>query len=342
MNKIRYGIVLLTIVLLLSLMITSCGTEKSKPDDGIEVTSVKIGVLLYRFDDQFIQSLISVMSLKAREIEATSDIDVRFEFVDAKNQQDIQDDQLNDFIDRKFDALAINLVDRNEASKVIDLAKNANIPIVFFNRQPVEEDMSRWDRIYYVGTEGEAAGIIQGHIISDYVKANPEVDKNEDGVLQYVMLQGQVGHQDALLRSKYSIEFLEEADMAVEELASDTANWQRQEAKEKMSIWLDIFGDEIEFIISNNDAMAIGAIDAMKEKELPLTPVVGVDAISIAIKALEEGEMVGTVLNDAGLQGKSIINIAYYLSIDENPTNFIEEIKFNKYLWVPYQRIVRE
>ncbi len=342
MGKIRYGLSLILFTTVLMLIISSCGTETSKPNEDDDSASVKIGVMLYRFDDQFIESLQQEMKRKARDIEIGSSIDVNFDFVDAKNQQDIQYDQLLGYIESNYDALAINLVDRNEAAKVIDLAKEANIPIVFFNRQPVEEDMARWDRVYYVGTEGEEAGVIQGDIIRDYIKNNPEVDKNEDGVLQYVMLQGQIGHQDALLRTKYSVETLEEAGIEVEELASDTANWQRFEAKDMMANWLDIFGDEIEFIISNNDAMAVGAIDAMKEKEVTLIPVVGVDAINIAITALNNKEMVGTVLNDAESQGRNVINIAYYLAIDEDPSKYIEEIEFNKYLWVPYQRKVSE
>lgn len=332
----------ITIAIVTSLVLTVLVGCRDVSNGGKVITddsTLKVGVLVYRYDDQFIQSMMVAMEAEVKRIQEVSDVGIVFDFVDGKNQQDIQMDQLQQFIEEDYDALAVNLVDRSAASKVIAVTKEANIPVVFYNRQPVQEDMARWNRIYYVGTDGEQAGVIQGEIIADYIKGHAEVDKNGDGVIQYVMLQGQVGHQDAILRSKTSVATARDKGIELEELAKDTANWQRAEAKDKMKNWLGIFPDEIEFIISNNDAMAIGAIDAMKELEIPIIPIVGVDAIDLAVDALENKEMVGTVLNDGEQQGQGIIQIAYYLARDEDPVEFIEDIDVGKYLWVPYQRI---
>lgn len=330
------------VIIVISLLITAVsGCSDSDSSGSVEVndSTLKVGVLVYRYDDQFIQAMMLTMEEEVKQIQLDSDVEVVYEFVDGKNQQDIQYDQLREFIDSDYDALAVNLVDRSAAAKVIAMVKEANIPVVFYNRQPVQEDMARWNRIYYVGTDGEQAGLIQGEIISDYIKSHPSVDKNGDGVIQYVMLQGQVGHQDALLRSKNSVAEVRASGLQLEELAKDTANWQRNEAKDKMKNWLDIFSEEIEFVISNNDAMAIGAIDAMKEVGLPIIPTVGVDAIDLAIESLNKDEMIGTVLNDSELQGRGIVQIAYYLARDEDPNDYIDDIDVGKYLWVPYQRI---
>ena len=43
------------------------------------------------------------------------------------------------------DVLCVNMVDRS-ASGVIDKAMEADTPIVFFNREPVSEDMKRWEK----------------------------------------------------------------------------------------------------------------------------------------------------------------------------------------------------
>ena len=43
-----------------------------------------------------------------------------------------------------------------------------SIPIVFFNREPVEEDLLRWEHVYYVGAVAEDSGVLQGEILLDY------------------------------------------------------------------------------------------------------------------------------------------------------------------------------
>ncbi len=325
--------------LLIVILISGCSRVGTGTDVEFDDSTLKVAVMMYRYDDQFMQTMMSAMEDEVDRIKEEGKVDIVFEFVDGKNQQDIQFDQLQQFIENDYDALCVNLVDRSEASKVIASAKEANIPIVFFNRQPVQEDMARWNRIYYVGTKGEQAGEIQGQIISDYMAENPQADKNEDGIIQYVMLQGQVGHQDAILRSQGSISSTESSGIVLEELAKDTANWQREEAKDKMANWLEIFGDEIELVISNNDAMAIGAIDAMKVSGMDIIPTVGVDAIAVAVKAVKERDMIGTVLNDGTKQGQGIIQIAYYLARDVDPNDHMDAIDVGKYLWVPYQRL---
>ncbi|WP_105613956.1 galactose ABC transporter substrate-binding protein [Vallitalea okinawensis] len=331
-------------ILLILLMVMNIGCLKADEvmqQDSYVENEIKIGILIYRFDDQFISSVKATIIEQAEEINAMNPQEIIVDIVDGKNQQDIQDDQIDHFIQEDYDALAINLVDRSNAANVIDKAKQADIPIVFFNREPVEVDMARWEKTYYVGAKAEDSGIIQGEIAVSYWMDNPQVDKNGDGIMQYVMLEGQPGHQDALLRTKYAINAVVEQGIEVEELVRDTANWQRSEAKDKMATWLDFFGDDIEFIFSNNDAMALGAIDAMKASEVAYNiPVVGVDAIESAIEALETGEIIGTVNNDNAEQGKMVMNMAYYLAINEDPNDYIPDIVNGTYLWIPYEKVL--
>jgi len=325
-------------VLIIMSLLVGCredGTGSSPKED---TEQLKIGVLIYRFDDQFMQSMKKEMLKDITRLKEENTGTIIYEFADSKNQQEIQDDQINRFIEDGCDVLAINLVDRRVAAQVIEVAKKADIPIVFFNREPVQEDMARWDKLYYVGTEAEEAGIIQGEIVRDYILSHPEVDSNKDGMIQYVMLQGQPGHQDAILRSQNSVNTIKESGILLEELARDTANWQKKEAKDKMSNWLESFSEEIELILSNNDAMALGAIEAMKKRGKQL-PIVGVDAIELAVEAVEKGEMIGTVMNDNVVQGQGIVRIAYYLAKGLDPKDYIQEIQVGKYLWIPYKRV---
>lgn len=206
--------------------------------------------------------------------------------------------------------------------------------------------MAAWDQIYYVGAKAEESGSMQGEIIADYWNNNPEADKNGDGVLQYVMLEGEPGHQDAILRTEYSIKALEEAGIKTEKLASDTGNWQRAQGQEKMAAWLSAFGDKIEVVFANNDDMALGAIEALKAAGYyegdKFIPVVGVDATAPALDSLGEDELYATVLNDAKGQGKGVFDIAYALAKGEDPKDKVSGIVDEKYLWVPYQPVTKE
>lgn len=298
----------------------------------------KIGVALYKFDDTFISTVRTA-------IEKNAEGKAKINAVDGQGQQAQQNDQVDTFITQKYNAMAINMVDRTAASVIIDKAKNANIPVVFFNREPVKEDMAKWDKIYYVGAKAEESGTMQGEILAEYWKTHPEADKNKDGKLQYVMLEGEPGHQDAILRTQYSVKALETAGIKVEKLASDTAMWQRAQGQEKMAAWLSAYGDKVEAVLANNDDMGLGAIEALKAAGYftgtKYMPVVSVDATAPAMDALKAGQLLGTVLNDAKNQGKATFDIANALAKGEDVSKAVTGLQDGKYLWVPYQKVTK-
>lgn len=339
MYKIKQGLIIINIIIGFMFLV---GCTPTKEDASMEeiTGTIKIGVLIYRFDDQFISSMMEVLESEVEKLNEMSPQKFELNIIDGKNQQDIQTDQIEQLIKEEYDVLAINLVDRSSASDVINKAKEADIPVVFFNRMPVQVDMARWDKIYYVGSKAEESGLIVGEIAGEYWLSHPEADKNGDGIMQYVLLEGQPGHQDAILRTEFSIKALKNMGIQAEELIRDTGNWQRVEAKDLMMDWLDFFDNKIEMVLSNNDAMALGAIDAMKEKNIKPIPVVSVDGIDLAREALEKGEIIGTVFNDNVGQGKMIIQIAYYLALGLDPSNYIDDIEDGTYYWVPYQKII--
>ncbi|MFU0800288.1 MAG: galactose/glucose ABC transporter substrate-binding protein MglB [Xylanivirga thermophila] len=334
------------LVTLLAVLFTGCGESSGSKSTGGKNGEIKVGVALYKFDDTFISTVREAIEKEAKKIEDEEGVKISINAVDGQGQQATQNDQIDTFITQKYDVICVNMVDRTAASVVIDKAKKANIPVVFFNREPVEEDMKKWDKIYYVGAKAEESGTMQGNIIADYWKDNADADKNKDGVLQYVMLEGEPGHQDAILRTEYSIKALEDAGIKTEKLASDTGNWQRAQGQEKMAAWLSAYGDKIEVVFANNDDMALGAIEALKAagyfQDDKFIPVVGVDATAPALDSLAEFKMFGTVLNDAEGQGQAIIRIAYYLAKGEDPSKSVDDITDGQYKWVPYQPVTKE
>lgn len=330
------------LLLLVILCLGGCQSKGGNLDQA-ELKEIRIGVLFYNQDDLFINTMAEKLDEGFREQEKKEEFKVTVNFSDAKGSQTVQNDQIDKFISQDYDVLCVNLVDRTDAAVIVDKGKKAGIPIVFFNREPVSADMERWDKLYYVGVDSEDGGKLQGEIFSQqYEKDKKSIDRNKDGVVQYVILEGEPGHQDTTIRTESCIKTMKEAGVKLERLATTSANWRRTQGKEKMDVWLKEFGDEIELLISNNDEMALGALDAMEEHEIPTgqIKVIGLDGLEEAKIAVKEGNMLGTVLNDVDAQAKSVIDLAICLGKGEVPEN-VPYMDKNRVMRVPHQKIIQ-
>ena len=297
---------------------------------------VKIGACIYRFNDAFMLRFRTKMAEEAEKAGAVLTL------ADGQDDQNTQDEQIDAFIADGVNVLIVNPVDRMASQPIIDKAKAAGIPVVFINREPTPEMLATYDKAYYVGAKAEESGTQAGELIAEYFKAHPEADKNKDGKLQFILLKGQNGHQDMILRSKYSVEAIREAGIEPVELASAIANWDKLEAMKIMNGFIMSIGPEnIEAVIANNDEMALGAIEALKAQDYNkgdagmYIPVVGVDANASALDAMDKGEMLGTVLNDAESQGTAAVKLALSLAKGEA----LPELTDGKYIWIPYQKV---
>ncbi|WP_051585850.1 galactose ABC transporter substrate-binding protein [Caldanaerobius polysaccharolyticus] len=352
-KKIAKLISLLVAAMLVATILAGCSAKQSSKESGSDGATkasggkeIKIGVALYKFDDTFISNVRDALEKAAQEKSKATGEKIVINAADGQGQQATQNDQIDTFITQGYNVLAVNMVDRTSASVIIQKAKQAGIPVVFFNREPLKEDMNKWDKLYYVGAKAEESGKLQGQILADYWKKHPEADKNKDGKLEYVMLEGEPGHQDAILRTQYSIQALEEAGIKAVKLASDTANWQRAQGQEKMAAWLSAFGDRIEAVLANNDDMALGAIEALKAAGYfqggKYMPVIGVDATAPALDAIKAGQLLGTVLNDAKGQAQAIFDLAYSLAKGEDVTKSVKNLTDGKYVWIPYRPVTKD
>ncbi|WP_420923756.1 galactose/glucose ABC transporter substrate-binding protein MglB [Actinobacillus pleuropneumoniae] len=269
----------------------------------------RIGVTIYKYDDNF-------MALMRKEIdkEASQFKDVKLLMNDSQNTQSIQNDQVDVLLSKGVKALAINLVDPSASKTIIDKAKGEDLPIVFFNKDPGEKAIASYDKAYYVGTDPKESGLIQGDLIAKQWKANPALDLNKDGKVQYALLKGEPGHPDAQARTKYVVEGLAAQGIQSEQIFMDAALWDAAQAKDKVDAWLSSGkAKDIEVIISNNDGMALGALEATKAHGRKL-PIFGVDALPEALQLVKKGELAGTVLNDGAGQGKAVVQLAANLA----------------------------
>lgn len=326
----KIGVLVCAVFLLWQIGCSNKPTEKTST-----IPEIKIGFTVYRRDDTFISTIVSSMEEAIKEGEQKKNIKIVMHTMDAKGNQTVQNDQIDKLIEQGCDVLCVNLVDRTVAATVIDKAKVADIPVVFFNREPVKEDLERWNKVYYVGAEAMESGKLEGKIVvENYYKNNGAMDKNGDGKLQYVVLEGEQGHQDALLRTEYAVKTITESGIQMDKLAGDTANWLRGQAETKMNQWLQLY-DNIELILCNNDDMALGAIDAYENAGKALPAVVGIDGIAPAMEAMKEGKLLGTVKNDAKKQAELIFMLSYYLAMGENISKNMNLTK-EKYIFTEY------
>lgn len=322
-------------VIFISMICMAVGCTQNTPKEQI----VHVALSVYDASDAFINEITARLLTLSKE-KSHGKI-YRVDVYDGAESQTVQNAQMDEFIYKKYDIVWMNLVDRTAASTIINKAEKADIPTIFFNREPVESDMKLWNKVFYVGSKSEQSGYLQGQIILDQYLKNPySIDKNHDGIIQYVILEGELGHQDASLRSESCLKPFQEKNIQMERLGSEVANWKRSQGAQQMQNLLQKYGNSIEVVFSNNDEMALGAIESIKKSNAHVK-VVGIDGTKEALQAVMDGELAGTVLNDAKQQAKNIFEITKALKGGGYELNMLGLNAYNE-IHVDFVKITKE
>ncbi|NSB16740.1 galactose ABC transporter substrate-binding protein [Clostridium beijerinckii] len=307
---------------------------------------VKVATLLFAFDDPY----ISLVRNSLEEIQNKNKDSVSFTFLDGRRNQGIQNALLDSALQSDYDLLLINLVslDKNTVESVIRKAKQRNIPVILFNTVPFDtEPIKSYNRALVVSTNADQSGILQGNLlVKEWNSDKKTMDRNGDNVLQYFMLKGPNNSTVTNARSTYSISTINDAGIRTQEILSKFCYWDEICAKDSTELLFLRYGDKIEAIISNNDAMAIGAIEALqkygynKEDKSKYIPVFGIDGIPAAKDLINKGVMTGTVFQDPNQTAEALYSIGMNLVANKNPlenTNY----KFDETgvtIQMPYQK----
>ena len=322
----RFYAVMLTAGMMI-LMLAGCSK-------GIDTAQkIKIGVTLYDQYDTFLSELMENFNEDTTK-------DVTTEVYNAAQSQQTQNDQVRRMIEDGCSVICVNLVDRTDPTTIIDLARKNNVPIVFFNRELVEEDLQRWSGLYYVGADAFQSGILQGELAAVACNADSSIDKNGDGMIQYIVLEGEAGHQDAIVRTEYSVNTLIGAGVKVDKIGYAIANWNRAQAQTKVTQMIEQNGDKIELVLANNDDMALGAIDAYTESGILRSKwpaIFGIDGTKEGLNAVKKDEMIGTVYNDGLGQAKAMFRLCYALATGADTDNI--GLTDKKYIRLPYAKV---
>ena len=412
-NSLRKGMaVCLSLSLCLLPLLSACQRKEERK----EKKKLQIGVTIYDNYDTFLSGYMTAFEKEISKKRAEG-VEIGLFRYNAAGSQALQNEQVEEMLEKDCDVLCVNLVDRTAPSEIIDMAKKKNVPIIFFNRELVDEDLAQWNQLYYIGADAKQSGILQGEMaaedilseepekptpevplaspedeeeaseksqdkagnaeeIQDFVlqksredldilerevsaedtqtsteegtekKAlilSPRVDKNGDGVIQYLMFEGEAGHQDAIVRTEYSVNTLMQQGIPMEKLSYAIANWSRAEAQSKMMQFYPEFQDRIELILSNNDDMALGVLDAYDKIGLPKDKrpfIYGIDGTTVGLEAVKKGNLMGTVYNDEQGQAKALFQLAYRLGTGKKGPE--DEGENKKIIRLPYQKVRRE
>lgn len=315
----------LVLVLTIALSLAACGgSGSSSKKDG------EVAVFWYTFGDTYLSSVRAALNT------ALTNAGVKYQDYDANGSQTTQTEQIQTAITKGASVLVVNIVDASSddaTQAIVDMAKNANTPLVFFNRSVSEEIVSAYDKAAYVGTDYTQAGHMQGEMIGNYLVANYDaIDLNGDGVISYVMFKGQEGNMEADARTQYGVEDADavltgagkaqlsfyDANNTSKYLVDQNGAWSAAQGQDYMQTILAQYSEAnnnmVELVIANNDDMALGAIAALQAAGYnngtgKTIPVFGVDATDAAKEKIADGSMTGTIKQDAEGMANAISTI---------------------------------
>lgn len=318
-------------------MLCACGAKRADVSD-----KILIGVVYYNQSDTFLSELLTCFKEQFNGAEHDKP-EVTVTVKDAAGSQRTQNDQVKELIQADYDVLCVNLVDRADPSEIIDFARENDVPIIFFNREPVAEDMMQWDKLYYVGADAKQSGMMQGELAFDAIQKNGEIDRNKDGKIQYVVLEGELGHQDSIIRTEAAIDTLKKKGIRLEKLGYGIANWNRAQAQNRMMQMIGQYQNKIELVLANNDDMALGAIDAYEKlnfTESAYPVFFGIDGTDVGLKAVVYSKLSGTVYNDKEGQAEAMAKLALAIVTGKGMEDI--KLKKNKYVYLPYSKVTSE
>ncbi len=317
----KKSIVVFLLLALLASTLVACGN----------MGEGEISVFYYTFSDTYISSVRGAMDNAFRTAM------LNYNNYDANSNQSTQTEQVDTAIAKGSRMLIVNIVDTGSddaARAIVEKARAADIPLIFFNRSVSEAVVSSYDKCVFVGTDYEVAGHMQGELIANYLlKSYSDFDLNGDGKISYVLFKGQQGNAEAEARTRWAVEdcnkilkengksalvFYDKANSGGY-LVDQGGNWSAQASNDYMKTILSKHsenrGNMVELVIANNDEMALGAISALNEvgynkDGAKIIPVFGIDASDAAVAKINAGAMAGTVKQDGEGMARAIAKIA--------------------------------
>ena len=306
---------LVVVSLIIVALVAACGAPAApatQPASGGGDGNITIGVTM-KFDDLWLTTLRDAMT----DYAATQS-GVELVMVDSKEDVATQLAQVENFVAQGVDAIVVIAANTDAADPMTKAAQDAGIPLLYVNRLPSNLP----EGISYVGSESIQAGIMQAEWIAEQLGGQGNV----------VIMNGDLAQEAAQKRTEGEKQvFAKYPDITI--IREDTGNWSRDQGLALMENWL-ASGDQIDAVASNNDEMAIGALQAIEAAgQLGEIIVGGVDASPDALQEMDKGRLNVTVFQNAKGQGEGGIKVAIALAKGES---------VEKYTWIPFELVTPE
>ena len=312
MKKFR-NYVIMGLVSMLSIFLISCSQKEEAGGAAEGGKKIKVGVSIANFDDTFLTYMMDGMKKYA-----ATDSNIELEFVDAKEDISKQMNQVENFVTQGKDAIIIVPVDTSASGPMTNTAITNGVKIIYVNRNPGNLP----DGAFYVGSEEKKAGILQMEYLAEKMGGKGNI----------VILMGKLDNEGTIKRTE-GVEEVAKKYPDIKILDKQTGLWQRTDGLAKTENWLNKYGDQINAIVSNNDDMALGAVQALKDAGRKNILLVGVDATPDGLAALEAGDISATVFQDADGQGGGAVEAA---------KKAVKGETLEKETWVPFKLVTPE
>jgi methyl-galactoside transport system substrate-binding protein len=326
MKKLKNKIAFTIILFIITSILTCCRAKNISTISNIITRSpVKVGVLVYS-DDVF--SALIAKSLE--DIQKENENKVEFAIFNAKGNPSMENQILNTMLDDDYDLILANIVGKRAPELIedsINEAKQKNVPIIFFNTTPAKLDVIKgYSKSLIINDDSKEVGILQGKMIANAWNTEKDtMDKNSDNIMQYIIIEGVSESVLSGERTKYSILTINNSGIKTQEIESVTANWDKELAKSAIQQLFLKYGDKIEVIISGNDAMAIGAVEALQQygynkgDKARTIAVFGINGRPEAEELIKKGFMAGSVPQNPRVYADALYNVGMNLVSSKNP-----------------------
>jgi ribose transport system substrate-binding protein len=270
--------------------LTACGAGDTSGDKDTK----RIGVSVY--------DMSSFITAGKEGMEAyAKDNNIELVWNSANLDVATQANQVDSMVNQGVDAIIVVPIQADSLGPQVATAKSKGIPLVAVNAALNNPDVAG-----SVQPDDVAAGMQEMQMMADHLGGKGNI----------VILQGPLGQSGELDRSKGIQQVLAKyPDIKV--LAKDTANWKRDEAVNKMKNWISGFGPQINAVVSENDDMGLGALQALKESGRTDVPIVGIDGIEDGLNAVKSGEFIGTSLQNGTVELSAGLAVANALAKKE-------------------------
>jgi len=309
---------MVSVLLVLALFVGGISAQAKK--------QYKIGAAVYGLKAEY-------MKLWATALERHPDVKtglVKITVFDGQYDASVQQSQFETMVTQGYDAILFVPIDINAGAAAVATAAAAHIPVVGSNTR-VNSDLLT----SYIGSDDVLSGKMEAEAVA----------KGIGGKGNVVIIEGPIGQSAQIERRKGNLEALKNYPN-IKILEMKTANWSRAEALSLMENWLNAYPGKIDGIIGQNDEMALGAIQAVKQAGLKVKdfPTAGIDGVTDAMYAVKNNEMV-SILQDATGQAQGALDIALRAVIGESykpKADFWKTVDWGKTLqkqynvpWVP-------